>query len=89
MISVNSINSVFYETMRLFPAVRKYKNTAEYPFDILLIKVIGIPKFSAEDTILEAGNINGEKKTVVVPKGARVVISAPGVHYNRKKPVPT
>lgn len=44
--------------------------------------VIGIPKFSAEDTILEAGNINGEKKTVVVPKGARVVISAPGVHYN-------
>ncbi|KAF8895567.1 cytochrome P450 [Infundibulicybe gibba] len=41
-----------------------------------------IPKCSAEDTTLVAGNQHGERKTIPVPKGTHVVIDGSGLHYN-------
>ncbi|PPQ80143.1 hypothetical protein CVT25_001442 [Psilocybe cyanescens] len=41
-----------------------------------------VPKVSAEDTTLVAGNINDEKLTVPVPKGTPLTLSVAGVHYN-------
>lgn len=43
-----------------------------------------MPKVSAEDTTLVAGNINDEKLTVPVPKGTPLTLSVAGVHYNRQ-----
>lgn len=51
------------------------------------IKVTGIPKRSAEDTVLVASNAAGEKTTIPVPKGTNLVIDAPGLHYNRMSSV--
>jgi cytochrome P450 len=45
--------------------------------------VTGIPKKSAEDTVLVTSNAAGEKKHIPVPKGTNIVISTPGLHYNR------
>ncbi|KAF8726525.1 hypothetical protein AX14_007768 [Amanita brunnescens Koide BX004] len=42
----------------------------------------GIPKESDEDTALVVSNVNGEKLVVPVPKGTKLVISTPGLHYN-------
>ncbi|KAF8895566.1 cytochrome P450 [Infundibulicybe gibba] len=47
------------------------------------IPVTSIPKYSAEDTTLVAGNQHGEQKTIPVPKGTVLVIDTPGLHYNR------
>ncbi|KDR75779.1 hypothetical protein GALMADRAFT_248468 [Galerina marginata CBS 339.88] len=44
--------------------------------------VVNIPKYSAEDTVLSVGNADGEKRTVPIPKGTRVAINTPGLHYN-------
>ncbi|KAF8811211.1 cytochrome P450 [Phlegmacium glaucopus] len=44
--------------------------------------VLGIPKVSAEDTGLMTSNIHGERTTVPVPKGTRIIIDTPGIHYN-------
>ncbi|KDR79851.1 hypothetical protein GALMADRAFT_265094 [Galerina marginata CBS 339.88] len=44
--------------------------------------VVNIPKLSAEDTVLTAGNADGEKKTVPIPKGTRIVLNSTGLHYN-------
>ncbi|PPQ89474.1 hypothetical protein CVT25_012000 [Psilocybe cyanescens] len=41
-----------------------------------------IPKVSAEDTVLTVGNIHGQKRTVPVAKGTRVIIHCSGLHYN-------
>jgi len=46
--------------------------------------VITIPKLSEEDTTLTAGNANGETRTIPVPKGTRISINVPGLHYNRE-----
>lgn len=43
-----------------------------------------VPKVSAEDTTLVAGNINDDTITVPVPKGTRLSLSVAGVHYNRQ-----
>ncbi|KAJ3514321.1 hypothetical protein NLJ89_g2442 [Agrocybe chaxingu] len=45
-------------------------------------EVVNVPKYSAEDTTLVAGNPNGEKLTVPIPKGAKIAINTPGLHYN-------
>jgi hypothetical protein len=46
-------------------------------------QVINIPRLSEEDTTLTVGNAAGEKLTIPVLKGARVIIDPPGLHYNR------
>ena len=43
-----------------------------------------IPKYSAEDTTLCAGNGTGETITFPVPAGTVIKISVPGLHYNRE-----
>ena len=43
-----------------------------------------IPKYSAEDTTLCAGNGNGETITFPIPAGTAIGISFPGIHYNRE-----
>ena len=43
-----------------------------------------IPKMSKEDTTLTIGNANGEKRTIPVPKGARITIDTAALHYNRE-----
>lgn len=50
------------------------------------LQVINIPKLSEEDTTLTVANANGEKLTIPVPKGTRVKINIPGLHYNRENP---
>lgn len=40
---------------------------------------------SEEDTTLTIGNAKGEKLTIPVPKGARITIATPALHYNRKR----
>jgi len=44
--------------------------------------VTNIPKLCEEDTTLTVGNANGEKRTIPVPKGVRITIDTPGLHYN-------
>ncbi|KAK0466747.1 cytochrome P450 [Desarmillaria tabescens] len=44
--------------------------------------VTGIPKISAEDTVLIATSATGEHATIPVPKGASVFLDVPGLHYN-------
>jgi hypothetical protein len=43
---------------------------------------MAIPKISAQDTILKAGNAAGETKSIPVPKGTYLRIDVPGLHYN-------
>ena len=49
------------------------------------LQVPYIPKISEEDTTLTFGNANGEKRTTPVPKGSRILIDTPALHYNRKE----
>lgn len=49
-------------------------------------QVVNIPKLSAEDTTLTTSNAAGEKLTIPVPKGTRLLIDTPGLHYNRENP---
>ncbi|KII87602.1 hypothetical protein PLICRDRAFT_54684 [Plicaturopsis crispa FD-325 SS-3] len=44
--------------------------------------VTGIPKQSAEDTVLTASNASGQTKQVPVPQGTGIVINTAGLHYN-------
>jgi len=44
--------------------------------------VINIPKLSEEDTTFTTSNAAGEKLTIPVPKGARIMIDTPALHYN-------
>ena len=48
-------------------------------------QVINIPKLSEEDTTLTVGNAAGEKLTIPVLKGVRIIIDTPGLHYNRER----
>ncbi|TFK37251.1 cytochrome P450 [Crucibulum laeve] len=41
-----------------------------------------IPKYSAEDTILTASSANGDQMQIPVPKGTKLFIHTPGLHYN-------
>ncbi|TFK73973.1 cytochrome P450 [Pluteus cervinus] len=43
-----------------------------------------IPKISAEDTTLVTENSNGERQTIPVPKGTKIIINTVGLHYNQK-----
>ncbi|KAE9391411.1 cytochrome P450 [Gymnopus androsaceus JB14] len=56
--------AVFYETLRLYPAV------------------LGVPKYSAEDTSLTLTNAAGEKRILPVPKGTSIELNVAGLHYN-------
>ncbi|KAF9039207.1 cytochrome P450 [Panaeolus papilionaceus] len=44
--------------------------------------VVNIPKVAAEDTTLTVGNMNGEKLIIPVPKGTKVALNTPALHYN-------
>ena len=55
-----------------------------YPTNYRPSQVIMIPKMSKEDTTLTIGNANGEKRTIPVPKGARITIDTAALHYNRE-----
>ncbi|KAF9049846.1 cytochrome P450 [Panaeolus papilionaceus] len=59
-----------------------YSNAVFYETLRMFPPVTGIPKVSAEDTVLATGNLNGDFKNVTIPKGAFVTISTPGLHYN-------
>ena len=48
-------------------------------------QVTNIPKLNEEDTTLTVGNATGEKLTIPVPKGVRIAIDTPGLHYNRER----
>lgn len=48
-------------------------------------QAINIPKLSEEDTTLTVGNAAGEKLTIPVQKGVRIIIDTPGLHYNRER----
>ena len=50
---------------------------------MILLQVVTIPKYSAEDTVLVTTNASGEKLTVPVPRGTSIVLHTPGLHYNR------
>lgn len=50
----------------------------------VLLKAPTIPKISTEDTTLVIESIHGEKKTIPIQKGTELIISAFGLHYNRK-----
>ena len=79
-------SSVFYETLRMFPSVRtgeSFQSIATKSHDYY--QVINIPKLSEEDTTLTVGNAAGEKLTIPVLKGVRIIIDSPGLHYNRKR----
>jgi hypothetical protein len=47
-------------------------------------QVTAVPKTPTEDTSLVTSNIRGEKRTIPIPKDVDIVISIPGLHYNRK-----
>lgn len=64
-----SLLSVFYDLMVMF-------------IDLVEQQVMVIPKISAQDTILKAGNAAGETKSIPVPKGTYLRIDVPGLHYN-------
>ncbi|KAF9054617.1 cytochrome P450 [Panaeolus papilionaceus] len=44
--------------------------------------VTEIPKQAMEDTVLSTSNIQGDTKSVSIPKGTYVTISTAGLHYN-------
>ncbi|PPR07141.1 hypothetical protein CVT24_010512 [Panaeolus cyanescens] len=44
--------------------------------------VPGFPKACAEDTVLTTQNINGDVKSIPVPKGSFVAICSTAIHYN-------
>jgi len=67
-----------YEEMPLFTYSMAVFNETLRMFPPVTV----IPKVSAEDTTLVAGNAKGERLTVAVPKGCDVSISTPGLHYN-------
>ena len=67
----------------MFPPVRTSYISSQ-THDNPTSQVTGIPKVVAEDTSLVIGNIHGDKKTLPVPQGTRLVISTTGLHYNRK-----
>ena len=46
-------------------------------------QVTGIPKMTAQDTILTVSNANGGKTTFPVPSGTQVELHVAGLHYNR------
>ncbi|KAJ3484838.1 hypothetical protein NLI96_g5368 [Meripilus lineatus] len=46
--------------------------------------ITGIPKYSAEDTVLPMTTPSGEKVFVPVPKGSNITLHTPGLHYNPK-----
>ena len=48
------------------------------------LQIINIPKVCDEDTTLTTSNAAGEKLTIPVPKGTRIIIDSPGLHYNRE-----
>ncbi|KAH7906430.1 614/534 cytochrome P450 [Hygrophoropsis aurantiaca] len=60
--------AVINETLRMFPPVT------------------GFPKYSAEDTVLFTTSATSieVRKSVSIPKGSKVVINVPGLHYNTK-----
>jgi hypothetical protein len=64
----------------MFPIVCKL-----FFFGIPFIKfqVVDIPKYSHEDTTFVTRNSKGESLTIPVPKGTRISIHTPGLHYNR------
>ena len=85
-------SSVFYETLRMFPPV--WLVEIHFNHSLLLDynscmtyypQVVNIPKLSEEDTTLTVGNAAGEKLTIPVLKGVRIVVDAPGLHYNREE----
>ena len=47
-------------------------------------QVVGLMKYSAEDTSLVIGNDAGETTVLPIPAGSRVSVDVVGVHYNRK-----
>ncbi|KAF8804431.1 cytochrome P450 [Phlegmacium glaucopus] len=67
-----------YEEMPLL----NYSMSVLYETLRMFPPVVNIPKLSEEDTTLTFGNANGEKLTLPVPKGTRIVIDTPGLHYN-------
>ena len=46
----------------------------------------GVPKITAEDTTIVAGNIHGEKISIPVLKGTNIIIDIVATHYNRTLP---
>jgi cytochrome P450 len=67
-----------YEEMALL----NYSTSVFYETLRMFPPVPNIPKISEEDTTLTFGNANGEKRTIPVPKGTRIIINPPGLHYN-------
>ncbi|KAH7886569.1 614/534 cytochrome P450 [Phlebopus sp. FC_14] len=60
--------AVIYETLRMYPPVTGY------------------PKYANEDTILSCatGDFASTRINVPIPKGSKVIIDVPGLHYNEK-----
>lgn len=67
-----------YEEMPLltYAAAVLYETLRMYP------PATGIPKITAEDTSIVAGNIRGEKKAIPILKGTNIFINIIGTHYN-------
>jgi hypothetical protein len=72
-----------YECFRLFVSPSQYKILNNDSRSRLTPQVTGIPKVAAEDTSIVASNIHGEKKTIPILKGTKIVIDTCGIHYNR------
>ena len=45
--------------------------------------VHSIPKSVAEDTTITITNVQGERTTLIMPKGSSISMHIPGLHYNR------
>lgn len=48
--------------------------------------VIGLPKYSAEDTVFTTTNAAGEQGRLPVPRGTFITVSATALHHNRMYP---
>lgn len=46
-------------------------------------QVANIPKIAAQDMILMASKVDGEKITFPIPSGTEVELHVPGLHHNR------
>ena len=76
---------MFYETLRLFPPVSDARTDVSTRRSCSA-QVAAIPKYAAEDTVLQTRTTSGEPVQIPIPKGTQIAMHTPGLHYNRTLP---
>lgn len=81
--NLKNLRSVFYETLRLFPPVRRQSLSSHSSHHFTSSKVVGIPKLSGKDNMLVVHSTSGEEtKTIPVPKDTPIILNTAGLHFN-------